>query len=146
MDRAGMDIEIGSHLYRNTDGTVEIEGIPQIILGLKKPEGPLLVNFVAYDDAGRITVKVVGSALAFNERRAYDLTRVPTSVTLKHVESGKVALQVELKGDGRVAIRKGEMLTVKGHLLEITPTEWKVEKTRVAGGESDCQGAPITIG
>lgn len=141
-----MDIEIGSHLYRNTDGTVEIEGIPQITFALKKPEGPLLVNLVAYDDAGRITVKIVDSALAFNERRAYELTRTPTGVTLKRVESGTVALQVELKGAGRLAIRKGELLTVKGHLLEISPTEWKVGKSRVSGGESDLQGKSVIIG
>ena len=25
-----MDIQIGSHLYRNSNGTIEIEGVPQI--------------------------------------------------------------------------------------------------------------------
>ena len=28
-----MDLEVGSNLYRNTDGTIEIEGVPQIQSG-----------------------------------------------------------------------------------------------------------------
>ena len=54
-----MDLEIGSNLYRNTDGTVEVEGVPQMTVGLRKPEGPLLVNFVMFDQVGRVVMTVV---------------------------------------------------------------------------------------
>jgi len=30
-----MDLEVGSNLYQNTDGTIEIEGVPQIQVALK---------------------------------------------------------------------------------------------------------------
>ena len=30
-----MDVEVGSNLYRNTDGMIEIEGVPQIQVALK---------------------------------------------------------------------------------------------------------------
>ncbi|TAJ33492.1 MAG: hypothetical protein EPO64_00920, partial [Nitrospirae bacterium] len=118
-----MDIEIGSNLYRNTDGTVEIEGVPQISLTLKTPQGPMLVNFVLFDEGGRVTVKVVDGTLAFNERRAYELTKTTTSLLLKNTETGKVALQVELKESGRVAFKQGTFLTMKGHRFDISPTE-----------------------
>src|SRR5881397_3182305 len=98
-----MDVEIGSNLYRNTDGAVEIEGVPQLMLALRRPGGPLLVNFVLYDNVGRVVAKVVDSTIAFNERRAYELTKLPAGLVLTHVESGKVALQAELKENGRVA-------------------------------------------
>jgi hypothetical protein len=141
-----MDIEIGSNLYRNTDGTVEVEGVPQIAVALKTAAGPLLVNFVQFDQAGRITVKVVDSSVAFNERRAHELLASPTSVLLKNLESSKVVLQVELKEGGRVSFRQGNILTVKGHLLEISPTEWRIEKQRSSGQESDRQGKSVSIG
>ncbi len=67
-----MDLEIGSNLYRDTDGTVEIEGVPQLTMTLRKPEGPLLVHFVIFDEVGRVTAKVVDSSLAYNERREDD--------------------------------------------------------------------------
>jgi len=141
-----MDIEIGSTRYRNTDGVVEIEGVPQLMFAVRKPGGPVLVNFVSYDDVGRVTLKVVDSTIAFNERRAHELTKTPTGLSLTHVESGKVVLQVDLKENGRVAVKKGEFLTVKGHLLEISPTEWQVEKHRMSGGETDVKGGAVVLG
>src|SRR2546427_4395446 len=129
-----MDVEIGSNLYRNTDGAVEIEGVPQLMLALRRPGGPLLVHFVLYDNVGRVVAKVVDSTIAFNERRAYELTKLPAGLVLTHVESGKAALQAELKENGRVAVQKGEFLTVKGHLLEISPVEWRGGKSRLRCG------------
>jgi hypothetical protein len=141
-----MDIEIGSNLYRNADGTVEVEGVPQIALTLKGATGPLLVNFVQFDQVGRITAKIVDSSMAFNERRAHELSTSPTGVLLKNLELGKVVLHVELKEGGRVSFRQGNILTVKGHLLEISPTEWRIEKHRLSGQESDLQGKSVSIG
>ena len=33
-----MDVEIGSNLYRNTDGAVEIEGVPDMVLEVVSPK------------------------------------------------------------------------------------------------------------
>jgi hypothetical protein len=141
-----LDVEIGSNLYRNCDGTVEVEGVPQVELALPKPEGPLKVTCVVYDQVGRLMVKVVDSTMAFNERRAHDLTRTPTSVLLKNNETGKVVLNVELKAPGRVVFKQGEMLTIKGHLLQVSPTEWRIDKRQMSGKELDLAGKPAAIG
>jgi len=45
-----------------------------------------------------------------------------------------------------VAVPKGEFLTVKGHLLEISPVEWRVEKRRLSGGDTDLNGGAVVIG
>ena len=34
-----MDVEVGSNVYRNTDGMIEIEGVPQIEVALKPDHG-----------------------------------------------------------------------------------------------------------
>jgi len=141
-----MDIQIGSNRYRNTDGTVEIEGVPQLTVAVRPPNNKLLVNFVTFDDTGRVTAKVVDSVFAFNERRAYELVKTPTSLVMKHTESGKVVLQIELKDPNCAVISKGEFLTIKAHTLEITQTEWRVEKTRLSGGDADLQGKSVQIG
>jgi hypothetical protein len=141
-----MDIEIGSHVYRNSDGRIDIEGVPQIAITLRKPGGPLLVNFVGYDEVGRVPVKMVDSSLQINERRAYEVTRTAASLLLKNLETGKTVLQIELREGGRVSFRQGEFLTVKAHRLELSPTEWRLEKHRISGGESDVKGGSVTIG
>jgi hypothetical protein len=141
-----MDIEIGSNVYRNTDGTIEVEGVPQLTVVLRKPEGPPLVNFVTFDDAGRVTAKMVESTLAFNERRAYDLAKTPAGLKLTHTESGKVTLHVEVKAPNFVIVKQGHFRTVKGHTMEITTIEWKVDKRRMSGSTTDVKGGAVAIG
>ena len=141
-----MDIEIGGNLYRNTDGTVEIEGAPQIEISLKGPNGPLMVNFVVVDQNGRLIAKVVKSSMFFNESRAYSLSRTSTSVVMTEGASGKVVLQVELKEPDCVAIRKAEFITLKGHVIEVTPVDWRIGTTRSSQGDSDSNGGAIALG
>ena len=79
-----MDLEVGSNLYQNTDGTIEIEGVPQIQVVVKP--NALLINFAVFDANGKMTAKLVDSTLMFNDRRAYEVTKAPSRVTLTHVE------------------------------------------------------------
>ena len=139
-----MDLEVGSNLYQNTDGTIEIEGVPQIQVALKP--NALLVSFAVFDATGKMTAKLVDSTLMFNERRAYELTKAPARITLTHIESKNVVLEMELKTPELVAFTKGGFHTVKGHLLEVSPTEWKVDKQRSSGAKQDVQGGAVKIG
>lgn len=139
-----MDLEVGSNLYQNTDGTIEVEGVPQIQVVVKP--NALLINFAVFDANGKMTAKLVDSTLMFNDRRAYEVTKAPSRVTLTHVESKNVVLQMEIKKPDLVAFTKGEFHTVKGHLLEVSPTEWKVDKQRSSGTTQDVQGGAVKIG
>lgn len=139
-----MDLEVGSNLYQNTDGTIEVEGVPQIQVVVKP--NALLINFAVFDANGKMTAKLVDSTLMFNDRRAYEVTKAPSRVTLIHVESKNVVLQMEIKKPDLVAFTKGEFHSVKGHLLEVSPTEWKVDKQRSSGTTQDVQGGAVKIG
>jgi hypothetical protein len=141
-----MDVQIGSNVYRNTDGTVEVDGLPQIILTQRKPGGPLLVNFVVYDEVGRVVAKVVDSTMAFNERRAHDLNRTPNGLIITQTETGKTLLKVEWNAEGRVVIPLAAFLSAKGRQLEVSPTEWRIEKKRLADQTTDARGASVVIG
>lgn len=141
-----MDMEVGSNLYRNTDGTVEVEGVPQMTIGLRKPEGPIVLSFVMFDDVGRVIMKVVDSTIAFNERRAHELEKTATAVTLKHLESGKVVLRMEVKQPNRITVTQGDFTTIKGHRLEILPHEWRLDKLKKAGGDVDLKGGGVAFG
>ncbi len=141
-----MDVVIGSNVFRNTDGTVEVQGVPQIEIELRNPEGPLFVNFVLFDEKGRLIAKIVKSSMSFNELGVYDLSRTPTSLTVTHRQSGKVVLQVDLKEPGRVVIPRGEFITARGHQMEITPAEWRIGKSRSSNADNDLQGEVVAIG
>jgi hypothetical protein len=106
----------------------------------------LLISFAVFDANGKMTAKLVDSTLMFNERRAYAVEKAASRVTLTHVESKNVVLQMELKKPDLVAFTKGGFHTVKGHLLEVSPTEWKVDKQRSSGATQNVQGGSVKIG
>lgn len=141
-----MDIEIGSNLYKNSNGTIEVEGIPQIHVARHSSTGALLINFALFDSTGRMLAKVVDSTLMFNERRAYELRKTDTSVTMKETESGKVLLQLEVKAPDVVSFSRGEFHTMKGHVLQVSATEWKIEKQQKSGLMQDVKGGAVAIG
>lgn len=141
-----MDVEVGSNLYRNTDGTIEVEGIPQIQLTLKPTTGALLVNFALFDANGKVTAKLNDSTLMINEKRAYEVTKTPKSLELIHLASGNIILKMELKAPDLVAFTKGTFHTVKAHVFEVTPTEWKIDKLRASGTTQDVKGGSVVLG
>jgi len=141
-----VDVEIGSNLYRNTNGMITIEGVPQIEVAIKPSTGALLVNFALFDGVGKMIAKLSDSTLMFNERRAYEVSKTAKSVALKQIDSGKIILQMELRTSEMVAITKGEFHTVKGHVIEVTPTEWKIDKLRSSGTRHDMQGGEVVLG
>ena len=141
-----MDIEVGSNLYRNSNGIIDIEGVPQFEVAIKEPARALLVNFALFDDVGRMMAKVVDSNLTFNERRAYQLAKSPTSVSLKHEESGTVVFTLELKEGNRVVFSRGSFHTIKWHRLDVSQTEWRIDKKRFSGKDTDTKGGAVFIG
>ncbi len=141
-----MDLEVGSNVYRNTNGTIEIEGVPQIELAEHPKTGALLVNFALFDQQGKMLAKVVDSTIMFNERRAYELTKNADSVVMKEAASGKVLLQFERKAPHVVAFTKGEFLTMKGHLLQVSAKEWKIDKQQKSGLNQDAHGGAVKLG
>ena len=141
-----MDVEVGSNVYRNTDGMIEIEGVPQIEVALKPITGALLVNFALFNEDGKVTAKLNDSTLMINEKRAYDVVTTPKSLLLTHSASGTIVLQIEVKATGVVALTKGEFHTIKGHIIRISPSEWTIDKLRASGTTQDVKGKSVVIG
>ena len=141
-----MDIEIGSNLYRNSNGTIEVDGVPQIQVARHPSTGALLVNFALFDSNGRMLAKVVDSTMMYNERRAYELMKTNKSVAMKEPESGKILLHFEMKAADVVSLSRGEFHTMKGRLLHVSPTEWKIEKQQQSGLTQDAKGDAVSIG
>lgn len=141
-----MDIEVGSNLYRNTDGTIEIEGVPQIQVVRHPSTGALMVNFALFDSIGRMLAKMVDSTLMFNDRRAYEVSKTAESVAVKEITSNKVLLKIEATSPGVVSFSQGEFHTMKGHMLEVSAKEWKLDKQVKSGQTVDAKGGAVSIG
>ncbi len=140
-----MDIRIGPHWYRNTDGTIEIEGLPQIEIEYPDNGKPPRVNFAIFDAVGKMPGKLINSSLAVNEEGAYTLIKDTATLLIKKTGSGAEVLRMQFEDGKRINISQGEFFTLKGHLLKITPLEWTVEKNTGKEGETDMKGKPAKI-
>lgn len=141
-----MDIEVGSNLYRNSDGTIMIDGVPHIQISRHPSTGALLVNFALFDENGRMLAKVVDSALMFNERRAYNLNKTTRQVSMTESATGTVLLHLDMMESGRIRFLKGTFYTMKGRLLEVSEKEWKIGKQARSNQTIDANGGAVVIG
>ena len=141
-----MDVKVGPHWYRNSNGTIEIEGLPQIELTLQKTGAPIRLNFAIFDDVGRLHAKVERSSMIINEEGAYELLKKEDGLLLQRTETKKPVLDMRVSGENTIEISQGEFYTLKGHLITITPLEWSVEKTKEREGETDSKGKAVCLG
>ena len=141
-----MDIQVGQHVYRNTDGTIEIDGAWQIEISLRGSGIPPQVTFAIFDGAGKMPAKVQNNNFAINEGSAYSLTKSPTSLVITHSESSTEILNLTVESENKVVISKGNFHTLKGSIINITPDEWTIEKTTIKEGETDMKGKSASLG
>jgi len=142
-----MDVKVGPHWYRNSNGIVEIDGLPQIEMQLRKTGGtPVRMNFAIFDKLGRLHAKIEANSLVINEQGAYHLERLENGLVLTNAGDKKRVLAIQVTGADQIEIPEGEFYTLKGHLLKITPKEWSVEKTTEQSGETDMKGQPVSVG
>ena len=141
-----MDIQVGQHTYLNTDGTIEIEGALQIEISLRGSGTPPQLTFAIFNGAGKMSAKVQNSYFSINEGSAYSLTKSPTSLLIKHSESGREVLNLSVESQNKIVISKGYFYTLQGHIINITPEEWTIEKTTVTEGETDMKGKAASLG
>ena len=93
-----------------------------------------------------MTAKLIDSTLMINEKRAYEVTKTPKSLLLTHPASGTVILQMDVKAPDVVAFTKGEFHTIKGHVIQVSATEWKIDKLRASGTTQDVKGGSVVLG
>jgi len=141
-----MDIQVGQHVYRNTDGTIEIEGALQMEISLRSGGASPQLTFAIFDGAGKMPAKLQGNNFSINQGSAYSLTKSQTSLMITHLESGMEVLNLTVESEKKVVISKGSFYTLKGHIINITPEEWTLEKTTVKKGETDMKGKAARLG
>jgi protein subunit release factor B len=81
-----------------------------------------------------------------NEKRAYEVNKTPKSLRLTHSASGTVILQMDVKAPDVVAFTKGEFHTIKSHVIQVSPAEWKIDKLCVSGTTQDLKGGSVVLG
>ena len=123
-----MELDIGSNIIRNTSGVLNVAGKKQIFVEFDK-RGRLLLTMDIYDSTGSHIAKMNRNAWVFNKKNRFSITTVPASLKLQDKQTGETVVEVNVIAKDKIRIHKGWFYTHRGHLLEITPSFW-----RIAGG------------
>ena len=137
-----MELNIGSNIIRNTSGVLNVSGKEQISLEIGKDD-QVLLTMDLYDQAGKNIAKLRRNAWAFNDGDRFAITTSPKNLTLSDSKSGAIVVRVRVMDQTHIEIPEGRFFTHKGHLLEISPTFWRVAGNITMSGNviDSCGGA-----
>jgi hypothetical protein len=154
--KPGLELLIGSNIFRNTNGVVKIHGKEQLVVEAMPDQGLLLVTIDLYGEGGVHIAHLRRNVLALNQagRFAIDTHRAqsdsPTDapwVRLSDRQSGETVLEALVVSENRVQITSGKFFSHKGALVEITPHYCRIGSgTTLFGDIVENRGGTVVLG
>ena len=154
--KLGLELLIGSNLFRNTNGVIGIHGKEQLVLELKPEQGLLLVTMDLYSESGTHAAHVRRNVLALNQSGQFATeihpaqTAVPADspwVRLLDNRSGTIVLEARVVSENRVQISSGKFYSHRGTLVEITPNFCRIgSSTTLFGDIVESRGGMVVLG
>ncbi len=156
LSKTGLELRIGSNIFRRTNGVVKIHGKEQLVLEVKPEQGLLLATLDLYDECGSRIGHLRRNVLTLNERGRFTVD-VPLSQSLSSVntptvlvtdlQSGQVVLEARMASEYRVDIACGKLYSHKGMPVEITPHYCRIGSgTTLFGNIMEARGGPAILG
>ena len=152
----GLELHVGSNVFRNTNGVVTLQGKEQLVLETQPDPLALLLTMDLYDEqgtrvghirrnalsahsAGRFTIKVKASGEATPDD--------PPSVTVADRTTGHTVLEACLVQGRKVRMTVGHLYTHKGELVTISPHYCRIGTGLTLFGDvAESRGSAAAIG
>ncbi|MEK7236481.1 MAG: hypothetical protein AAB242_07665 [Nitrospirota bacterium] len=152
----GLELHIGSNVFRNTNGVVKLQGKEQVVLETQPDPLALLLTMDFYDDQGtrighiRRNALSAHSAVRFtiNVKASGEATPDdPPSVTVADRTTGHMVFEVCLLQRRKIRITLGHFYTHKGELVTISPHYCRIGTGLTRFGDvAESRGGAATIG
>lgn len=154
--KPGLELLIGSNIFRNTNGVVKFHGKEQVVFEPKPDQGLLLVTLDLYSETGthighlRRNVPALNRAGRFSidvHRSQGDVRNDPPWVLVSDRHGGETVLEARLVGEHKVQVTAGKFYSHKGILVEITPHYCRIGSGLTLFGDVvENRGRTVTLG
>lgn len=152
----GLEVIIGSNIFRNTNGVVKIHGKEQLVLEPRPDQGLLLLTLDLYGEGGvhlahlrrnvfvlnpdgRFAVEVAGGGA--------DATGALPTVRLVEHHTGGVVFEAALVSEHKVRIGAGKFYSHKGIPVEVTPHYCRIGSGMTRFGDIvENRGGTVVLG
>lgn len=152
----GLELHIGSNVFRNTNGVVKLHGKEQVVLETQPDPLALLLTMDFYDDQGTRIGHIRRNALsahsaarfAVNVKASGEATPdAPPSVTVTDQTTGHTVFEACLMQKRKIRMTVGHFYTHKGELVTISPHYCRIGTGLTLFGDvAESRGGAATIG
>jgi len=152
----GIELLIGSNIFRNTNGVVKIHGKEQLVLEAKCEQGLIFLTIDLYTHDGFHIAHVRRNVLALNHegrftvdihRPAADIPGEMPSVRLLDGPGQQVVFEASMISDNKIFISAGKFYSHKGIPVEITPHYCRIGSGMTRFGDIvEARGGTIILG
>ncbi|UVT16214.1 MAG: hypothetical protein H8K04_01205 [Nitrospira sp.] len=156
LPKSGLELRIGSNIFRNTSGVVTIQGKEQLVIEAKPEYRLLFATADFYDEHGARIAHLRRNAFVLNEggRFAVDVqfgqnlsSVVIPSVRVTDLQSSETILEARMASENRVHITCGKFRSHKGALVEITSHYCRISSVTTRFGDIlETRGGPVVLG
>ncbi len=154
--KPGLEIRLGSNIFRNTNGVLKIQGKEQLVLELAPEHDRILLTMDLYDGSGNHVAHLRRNRWAFNDGGRFVIstsesppTLFPNLAWLKLTdqESGDTILEAAVSPDDKIHVATGKFYSHRGQLIEITSHYCRVGSTQTLFGDVfEARGGTATLG
>ncbi len=156
LSRPGLELRIGSNIFRRTNGVVTIHGKEQLVIEAKPEQGLLLATLDLYNEHGTRIAHLRRNVLTLNDRGQFTVdvrlgqglspSDMP-SVRLRDLQSGHFVFEARMASDSRVDLICGRLHSHKGIPVEITSHYCRIGSQAALFREIiEAQGGPAILG
>ncbi|CUS37306.1 hypothetical protein [Candidatus Nitrospira nitrificans] len=156
LPRPGLELRIGSNVFRRTNGVVTIHGKEQLVIEAKSEQRLLLVTLDLYNEHGTRIAHLRRNVLTLNEgeRFAVDVRLGQSlspadmpSVRLRDLQSGHLVFEARMASDSRVDLICGRLHSHRGIPVEITSHYCRIgSHTTLFREIVEARGGPAILG
>ena len=152
----GLELLIGSNVFRTTNGVIKLQGKEQIVLEVQPATPALLLTMDFYDERGQRIGHIRRNQLSTtgSSRYAVSVTTAPEAtiddpwtVTVSNRTTGSSVIEVYLFQRRKIRLTNASFNTHKGELVSVSPHYCRVGTGLTKFGDViECRGSAAAIG
>jgi hypothetical protein len=156
MPEQGLELYVGSNVFRNTNGVVKLQGKEQVVLETQPQPFALLLTMDLYDEQGTRIGHIRRNALsahsvgrfAINVKASGEITPDdPPSVIVADRTTGHTVFEACLMQRRKIRITVGRFCTHKGELVTVSPHYCRIGTGLTLFGDvAESRGGAAAIG
>ena len=152
----GLELHIGSNVFRTTNGVIKLQGKEQIVLEAQPDPPALFLTMDFYDQQGQRVAHIRRNVLspAGRGRFAVSVTTAPDAaiddpltVTVSDRTTGETVVEVYLFQRRKIRLTSAQFHTHKGEQVSISPHYCRIGTgLTMFGNVAECRGGMAVLG